>query len=87
MNDNALECVSAPRASSSSEAKFQGINLLPGVSWQGHLGGAIGGALAAILLQTLRFHTDTLMRALALLSLPVVPAGFFLLVLWQAGWL
>jgi len=64
-----------------------GINLLPGVSWQGHLGGAIGGALTAMLLHVQRFHPSVVVRLLALLGVPLIPVAFFLLVLWQAGWI
>jgi membrane associated rhomboid family serine protease len=63
-----------------------GINMVPGISWQGHLGGAIGGALAACLLHVQRFHANVAVRLLALFGLPMIPALFFLLVLWQAGW-
>ena len=63
------------------------INFLPNVSWQGHLGGAIGGLLAALLLHVQRFHPSHAIRILALAGVPIIPIGFFVAVLWQAGWL
>ena len=62
------------------------ISLLYHVSWQGHLGGAIGGALAAVLFQVQRFHPSRSVRIAALLAVPLVPAVFLAGVFWQAGW-
>jgi rhomboid protease GluP len=61
------------------------INFLPRVSWQGHLGGAIGGFLVALLLHVQRFHPSRVVRWLALAGVPAIPVLFFLAVLWQAG--
>jgi rhomboid protease GluP len=63
-----------------------GISMVPGVSWQGHLGGAIGGFLAAPLIYAQRFHPSRTALILALLGLPLIPAAFFGVALWQAGW-
>ncbi|MBI1915098.1 MAG: hypothetical protein HYS12_10225, partial [Planctomycetes bacterium] len=55
------------------------ISLLPGVSGAGHLGGAVAGAVAAVLLHLHRFGSRPV-RVLALASLLVLaPAGVFLL--------
>ena len=61
------------------------INFFPGISWQGHLGGAIGGLLAALFLHVQRFNPWRLVRMAALLGVPLIPLGFFAAVLWQAG--
>jgi rhomboid protease GluP len=63
------------------------INFMPSVSWQGHLGGAIGGLLTALLLHVQRFHPSRAIRLLALAGVPMIPLCFFLAMLLQhAGW-
>jgi hypothetical protein len=34
-----------------------------------------------------RFHPSHAIRILALAGVPIIPIGFFVAVLWQAGWL
>ena len=41
--------------------------------------------LAALLLHLQRFHPLRAVRLLALLGVPLIPLGFFVAVLWQAG--
>jgi membrane associated rhomboid family serine protease len=52
-----------------------GVSFLPGVSWEGHLGGGVAGFLAAGLLNAARFG-DRHRRAAAWLLLALLPALF-----------
>jgi membrane associated rhomboid family serine protease len=49
------------------------ISILPGISWEGHLGGGVAGALVAVPMVYNRFGTG-LQRALGLLGVLAVPA-------------
>jgi membrane associated rhomboid family serine protease len=53
------------------------ISLMPGVSWQGHLGGAIGGALVSIPLHYDRFGQlwQRLISWLAIIAIPLASAA------------
>ena len=53
------------------------ISLMPGVSWQGHLGGAIGGALVSIPLHYDRFGVtwQRLVSWLAIIAIPLASAA------------
>lgn len=52
-----------------------GVSLLPGVSWEGHLGGGIAGFLSAGLLNTVRHGVPMRRRALALVCLLALPVA------------
>jgi rhomboid protease GluP len=56
------------------------LSLLPGVSGWGHLGGAVAGGAAALLLQVQRFARQAVLRGVALASVLALPAtGFFVI--------
>lgn len=55
------------------------------VSWPAHLGGAIGGLLAALLFHVQRFNPYASLRWLALAGVALVPIAFFVAVLWLVG--
>jgi rhomboid protease GluP len=55
------------------------VNFMPGVSWGGHLGGAIGGALAALCLSQVRFRKSPLLSTFALLATLLLPVIFYIL--------
>jgi membrane associated rhomboid family serine protease len=54
-----------------------GVSLIPGISWEGHLGGGVVGFLAAALLNSLRYAPPLQRRlaAVLLLLLPVLCVG------------
>src|SRR5262249_7983637 len=54
------------------------LSLLPGVSGWGHLGGAVAGGAAALLLQVQRFARPVVLRSVALIGVLILPAvGYF----------
>lgn len=56
------------------------LSMLPGVSGWGHLGGAVAGGVAALLLQIQRFARPLVLRGLALIGVLVLPtAGHFVI--------
>ncbi len=55
------------------------VNFMPGVSWEGHLGGAIGGALAALCLSQVNFRRSRVWSAAALLLALSLPLVFYAL--------
>ena len=52
------------------------ISLMPGVSWQGHLGGAVIGAVVALVMQVQRFGPSMFRWAALLLLVPLPWMGY-----------
>jgi membrane associated rhomboid family serine protease len=61
------------------------ISLVPQVSWEGHLGGAVGGALVAYPLQLSRFADTWPARLLGYAGALLVPAVFLAVTIWHAS--
>ncbi len=67
-----------------------GISLFPNVSWQGHLGGAVGGFIAAVLLNAARFgdRRQTRAASIGLVLVPLLCVGGLILAIdsGRHGW-
>jgi rhomboid protease GluP len=61
------------------------VSLMPQVSWEGHLGGAVGGALVAYPLQLSRFADTWPARLLGYAGVLLVPAVFLAVTIWRAS--
>jgi membrane associated rhomboid family serine protease len=61
------------------------VSLMPQVSWEGHLGGAVGGALVAYPLQLSRFADTWPARLLGYAATLLVPAVFLAVTIWHAS--
>jgi membrane associated rhomboid family serine protease len=61
------------------------LSFIPGVSWEGHLGGALGGALASFPLQWSRYGERWWQRVLGFAG-TVLIAAFFVALMFARGW-